>query len=345
MANNTEDSSAGLMRRRSDNEEPPPIPSGSHSKLDSTIKSILRKRVDECQDSKKSCLVLLARIKVLEHHAAEGTIPKGLRIRNIKAKGNNETLQAKFDDIIREAELKLLDAAIDNLCTDVEANREELRAREANVDGTICKWKTYLIQSKEITSEQVDSLVEMAASFAENLSSDNAVNWASKAPQAETTLKESKLRESMESNEAFIPSEQLIRQIIRQEIHHANDVQPVASDRQRKVSFSSNPGRQSHSKRQQHKPRRQGSSKSPQSCSKSPRSNPSKRVNRPHLSAKNAQGKGSGPVKYSRSPEEKRLFNLATRPLYHLLPRNLEIHNFSRVNLTERQSKVLGMGL
>ena len=79
----------------------------------------------------------MARIKILRHHTAEGTIPKGLRIRNVKAKGNNETLQAKFDDIIREAELKLLDAAIDNLRTDVEANREELREREANVDGAI----------------------------------------------------------------------------------------------------------------------------------------------------------------------------------------------------------------
>ena len=165
-----------------------------------------------------------------------------------------------------------------------------------------CKWKIYLIQSKEITSEQVDSLVETATSFAENLSSDNAINrskalQALQALQAEIALKESKLRESMELNEAFIPSEQSIREIIRQEIHRANDVQPVASDRQRKVSFSNNPGRQSRSKRQQHKPRRQGSSKSPQSRSKSPSSNPSKRVNRPRSSAKNAQGKGSGPAK------------------------------------------------
>ena len=126
----------------------------------------------------------MPRIKALGHHAAEGTIPKGLRIRNVKAKGNNETLQAKFDDIIREAELKLLDAAIDNLRTDVEANREELKEREANVDGAICKWKIYLIQSKEITSEQVDSLVETATSFAENLSSDNAINRFESATSA-----------------------------------------------------------------------------------------------------------------------------------------------------------------
>lgn len=296
MANNAEHSSAGLKRRRPNSDEPAQLPSGSHSKLDSTIESILRKKVGACQDSKKSHAALMARIKLLEHHAAEGTIPKGLRIRYVKAKGNNETLQAKFDDIIREAEVKLLDAAIDSLRRDVEANQDELREREDDIDGTIAQWRTYLARNKEITSEQADTLVQTAMAFAENLSSDNAVVQASKALQAEISLKESKLRESMDSNETFVPSEQSIRQIIRQELHRTNDAQPAAGNRQRKVSFSDNPGRQSRSRRQQ-KPQRKGSSKSPKGRSKSPRSNSSKRVNRPRSSAKNAQGKGSGPAK------------------------------------------------
>ena len=36
---------------------------------------------------------------------------------------------------------------------------------------------------------------------------------------------------------------------------------------------------------------------------------------------------------------------MARRPLFDLLPQNLEIHNFTSVQLTDRQSKVLGMGL
>ena len=36
---------------------------------------------------------------------------------------------------------------------------------------------------------------------------------------------------------------------------------------------------------------------------------------------------------------------MAKRPLYDLLPRNTEIHNFSNVSLTGRQSQVLGLGL
>ena len=112
---------AGLKRRRLNSDEPAPIASGSHSKLDSTIEFILRKKVGACQDSKKSRVALTARIKSLEHHVTEGTIPKGLRIRNVKAKGNDKTLQAKFDGFIHEAEVKLLDAAIDSLRRDVKS--------------------------------------------------------------------------------------------------------------------------------------------------------------------------------------------------------------------------------
>lgn len=36
---------------------------------------------------------------------------------------------------------------------------------------------------------------------------------------------------------------------------------------------------------------------------------------------------------------------MAKRPLYDWLPRNSEIHNFTNIDLSERQSRVLGMGL
>jgi len=36
---------------------------------------------------------------------------------------------------------------------------------------------------------------------------------------------------------------------------------------------------------------------------------------------------------------------MARRPLFDLLPQNSEMHNFTSVQLTDRQSRVLGMGL
>ena len=39
-----------------------------------------------------------------ENHAGQGTTPSGLRIKRIQVRGENfDTLQGKFDDIIREA--------------------------------------------------------------------------------------------------------------------------------------------------------------------------------------------------------------------------------------------------
>ena len=45
-------------------------------------------------------------------------MPSGLKIRSVIPKGQNaQGLQEKFNAIIKEAELKLLDAAIEALCT------------------------------------------------------------------------------------------------------------------------------------------------------------------------------------------------------------------------------------
>ena len=293
MANNTESSSAGLKRRRSNSKEPVPLPIDSHSNLDSTIESILRKKVRERLDIEKIQTSLLARIKVLERNAAAGTLPSGLRIQSVRTKGQDaETLQAKpyakFDEVIREAEQKLLDAVITHLRYNVEESKKAIQEREEDIDGTIAQWKSYLQKSKEITSGQVDSLVEAAV----KVSSDSAVARASKALQKEINGKETTKRESMDSSEAFVPSEQSIREIIRQKIHRTQDLHLATNNHQRKVSFSNSPGRKSRSTHQQPTKKQQQ-----QQRSKSPRANSSKQVNRPRSSAKNAKGKGSGPAK------------------------------------------------
>jgi len=169
----------------------------------------------------------------------------------------------KFDAILREAELKLLDVATDSLRVDVEVHRQEIQERQKDIDGTIAQWKTQLSKVKEVTSSQVDNLIEAAAAFVVKLSSDSAITRASKSLQVEIIPKESKGRE-MEINEPFIPEEQSIQEIIRQEIHCKGE-QPAGGVRQRKVSFSDNPGRQSGSKQQKQKSHRQNTSKLPQS--------------------------------------------------------------------------------
>ena len=218
-------------------------------------------------------------------------------------------MQAVFEDIILDAEQKLLDAAIDNLRKDAEACQEQIQEQEKDVDGTVAQWKTYLLKVSEITPDQVEKLVETAATFVEKLSSQSAVAQASKSLQAEITQRESNKRQNMDSNEPFVPTESSIREIIRQEIRRTQDPHIANGYRQRKVSFSDNSGRRSRTKYQ---PQSRKKSKSPQNRakeehthqshkrqgrSKSPRSNSGKRVVRPRSSAKNAKGKGSGPAK------------------------------------------------
>ena len=62
-----------------------------------------------------------------------------------------------------------------------------------------------------------------AMKFASTISSQSAVARASKALQAEITRKENKTQESMEQSETFVPSEQSIREIIRQEINRTQE--------------------------------------------------------------------------------------------------------------------------
>ena len=188
----------------------------------------------------------MARIKLLEKHLADGTTPSGLRIHRVKAKGPNaETLQAKFDEIISEAQFKLLDAATDSLRADVAIQQEAIQEQEKDIDGTIAQWKTHLSKEKEITSSQVEILVGAAAMFMAKLSSDSAVARASKSLQVEITRKENKGREE-EMNEPFIPDEQSIRDIIRQEIHLTKE-EPSGGARHRRED----PSRQSHPGRRQ----------------------------------------------------------------------------------------------
>ena len=46
-----------------------------------------------------------------------------------------EALQAKFDDIVHEAEVELLEAAIVNFRSEVKDRQEAVRAASANIDG------------------------------------------------------------------------------------------------------------------------------------------------------------------------------------------------------------------
>ena len=183
MSNETGTSFSGPKRCRSSARlDSEPLPERSCPSLDSTIETVLRKAVRLRVDANKAHSNLLSRVKRLNEHLSKGTIPVGLRIASIQAKGKNvETLQAKFDDIIREAEVKMLEATIENLRSEIKDHQEDVRVASANVDGTIARWKVELLKN-EILELQANSLVETAIEFVEQITKDTAIvkslSWA-----------------------------------------------------------------------------------------------------------------------------------------------------------------------
>ena len=126
--------------------------------------------------------------------------------------------QAKFDGIVREAEVQFLEATIDHLRSKVKDHQEAIGATTANIDGTIERWKEQLLKN-DISNAKATSLVEAAVAFVEKLSKDTAVSRASKALQAEISrTAKNRSQAMMDDSEVFVPSEESIRDIIRNEL-------------------------------------------------------------------------------------------------------------------------------
>ena len=161
--------------------------------------------------------------QVLEQHASQRTTPSGLRIKDVKAKGQNaETLQARFDEIVREAELKLLGATIDSLRSEVTDCKATIAECPADIDGTIAKWQSMLLSSCPDITREIRKLTEAVAAFIESYSLDCAVSRASKTLQSKIVRMEKVKRvEEMEAVDKFTPSEATIREIICSEVQQS----------------------------------------------------------------------------------------------------------------------------
>lgn len=297
MANEAGNSRSGQPKRRrsSTSLDPEPLPVPNSSSLDATIETVLRKAVRQRLDAEKAYSTLQTRIKLLEEHSSQGTTPSGLRIKQIQAKGPNvDTLQAKFDDIVREAEVKLLEATIANLRSEVKDHQEAIRVTMANIDGTIARWKVEL-RKHELSETKADSLVEAAAAFVEKLTKDTAVSRASRALQAEINRTAKRRSQTeMDESDGFVPSEDSIRDIVRNELRlqSTSAANPTGGNRQRKVSLSDP---KSGGKRKGKSRKSRPDQRQPQQQQRR-RSNSAKR-SKSRSSSKNARGKGSGHVR------------------------------------------------
>lgn len=104
------------------------------TKLDPTFTANLKKAVLKIVDSENQLTALRRRIEHLEKQKVENTVRKGLKLKTVKAKATSENascLQGKFNDIIKEAESKLLEASIANLRVEFATAKKTVRSRES----------------------------------------------------------------------------------------------------------------------------------------------------------------------------------------------------------------------
>ena len=112
-------------------ESPPDV------KLDSAFACILKKKVYLLVDTENTLSQSHRRIKHLEEQIQQNKVPKGLKIKPVKAKSKSEDLQKKVDDILRQAELKLLEATLESLRKEILEIEHSIARCKEDINATI----------------------------------------------------------------------------------------------------------------------------------------------------------------------------------------------------------------
>ena len=96
------------------------------------------------------------RRKRLESNKSDRKVPNGLKIHSVTAKGlkNVENLQQKFNMVIKEAELTLLDATIEALQMEEQQTVDQCTEEKAKVLNVIDNWNPLWILMRANSSNQ-----------------------------------------------------------------------------------------------------------------------------------------------------------------------------------------------
>ena len=192
-------------------ESPPDV------KLDSAFASILKKKVYLLVDTENALSQSHRRIKHLEEQFQQNTVPKGLKIKPVKAKSKSEDLQKKFDDILHKAELKLLEATLENLRKESLETEHSIARCKEDINATIGRWRTSFPLKDENSTEKADLLTKYANKFVDDFYFQCMVTKTSKALQDALNIEEkAKTQPGMETD--FALTEESVRDIVKAEV-------------------------------------------------------------------------------------------------------------------------------
>ena len=111
--------------------------------IDDHFQCILKNLVRSLVDAENQLYGLQDRRQRLKSNRCDGKVPSGLKIRNITAKGKNaKTLQQKFNDVLKEAELKLLDATVEALQIEEQQFQQRCTEEKQKVLTAIENWRS-----------------------------------------------------------------------------------------------------------------------------------------------------------------------------------------------------------
>ena len=156
-------------------ESPPDV------KLDSALASILKKKVYVLVDTENALSQSNRRIKHLEEQLQQKTVPKGLKIKPVKAKSKSEDLQKKFDKILHEPELKLLDVTLESLRKEVLQTEHSIDHCTEDITANIDRWRSSFPLKDKKSTGKVDLLAKYTNKFVDDFYFQCTANKTSKA--------------------------------------------------------------------------------------------------------------------------------------------------------------------
>ena len=254
--------------------------------IDDHFQRVLKNLVHSQIEAENQFYGLQERRQKIESAKSIGKVPSGLKIRCVTAKGRNaQLLQDQFNNIIKEAEVKLLDATIASLETEQQQAKERCAVVKQKIFAAIKTWRTSFQSSDSSLDIEADEFVKSAKCFADSFYFECAATRASKrvAEKIKRASKEAKRTEQMETE--FTVNEQSVRDMVqravRQEVSKLSPVSPSGKTTPppRKNSKSRGKDRSSSKSRKQQR-RRDSSHDARHQRSSSP-------------AAKNAQGRQS----------------------------------------------------
>ena len=106
--------------------------------IDAYFQHMLKTLVRKFVEAENELYALRERVKKLKNSKNEEQVPGGMKIHRVNAKGrNSQTLHERFDAILREAELKLLDVTIEAFVHKEQHFKERFTSEKEKVAAAI----------------------------------------------------------------------------------------------------------------------------------------------------------------------------------------------------------------